>query len=166
MEIDFLERLLDAAGPSGFEVRPAHVWRKGAESFADRVGVDVSGNSVAELNPQGSPRVMLAGHIDEIGLQVTHIDEHGFLFVDEIGGWDAHPCTLPPPHTDRCVPQNNITANIATYGPLNYRTAARTLFLRPYLAHFCPVFSRFFAVFSVLTPGFQKVAPKDRGPVP
>ena len=52
------------------------------------------------------------------------------------------------------------------YGRLNYRTAARTLFLRPYLAHFCPVFSRFFAVFSVLTPGFQKVAPKDRGAVP
>ena len=52
------------------------------------------------------------------------------------------------------------------YRPLNYRRAARTLFLRPYLAHFCPVFSRFFAVFSVLKPGFQKVAPKDRGPVP
>ena len=52
------------------------------------------------------------------------------------------------------------------YGRLNYRTAARTLFLRPYLAHFCPVFSRFFAVFSVVTPGFQKVAPKDRGVVP
>ena len=56
--------------------------------------------------------------------------------------------------------------NKPRYGRLNYRTAARTLFLRPYLAHFCPVFSRFFAVFSVLTPGFQKVAPKDRGPVP
>ena len=52
------------------------------------------------------------------------------------------------------------------YGRLNHRTAARTLFDRPYLAHFCPVFSRFFAVFSVLTPGFQKVAPKDRGSVP
>ena len=51
----------------------------------------------------------------------------------------------------------------AEYGPLDYGAAARTLFLRPYLAHFCPVFSRFFAVFSVLTPGFQKVAPKDRG---
>ena len=89
MEIDFLERLLDAAGPSGFEVRPARVWREEAESFADRVSVDVHGNSVAELNHQGSPRVMLAGHIDEIGLQVTHIDENGFLFVDEIGGWDA-----------------------------------------------------------------------------
>ena len=48
MEIDFLERLLDAAGPSGFEVRPAQVWREEAESFADRVSVDVQGNSVAE----------------------------------------------------------------------------------------------------------------------
>ena len=56
--------------------------------------------------------------------------------------------------------------SVLWYGPLNYRTAARTLFLRPYLAHFCPVFSRFFAVFSVLTPGFQKVAPQDRGPAP
>ena len=52
------------------------------------------------------------------------------------------------------------------YGPLNYRTAARTLFLKPYLAHFCSFFRRFFAVLSVLTPGFQKVALEDRGPVP
>ena len=51
------------------------------------------------------------------------------------------------------------------YGHLNYRTAARTLFHRPYLAHFCSFFRRFFVVFSVLAPGFQKVAPKDRGPV-
>ena len=49
------------------------------------------------------------------------------------------------------------------YGPLDYRAAARTLFLRPYLAHFFPFFRHFFAVFSVLTPGFQNVAPKDRG---
>ena len=88
MKKDFLERLLDAAGPSGFEVRPARVWREEAEGFADQVSVDVSGNSVAEVNPAGTPRVMLAGHIDEIGLQITHIDEKGFLFVDEIGGWD------------------------------------------------------------------------------
>jgi endoglucanase len=89
MEIDFLERLLDAQGPSGFEVRPARVWRKEAETFADKVSVDVGGNSIAEINGKGKPRVMLAGHVDEIGLQVTHIDEKGFLFVDEIGGWDA-----------------------------------------------------------------------------
>ena len=89
MEIDFLERLLDAQGPSGFEVRPARVWRKEAETFADKVSVDVGGNSTAEINAKGKPRVMLAGHVDEIGLQVTHIDERGYLFVDEIGGWDA-----------------------------------------------------------------------------
>ena len=89
MNADFLEHLLDAPGPSGFEVRPARVWREQAESFADRVTVDVSGNSIAHLDGTGSaPRVMLAGHIDEIGLHVTHIDEKGFLFVDEIGGWD------------------------------------------------------------------------------
>ena len=53
---------------------------------------------------------------------------------------------------------------VSGVGPLNYRTAARTLFLRPYLAHFCSFFRRFFAVFSVLTPGIRRGAPKDPGP--
>ena len=88
MNTDFLARLLDAAGPSGFETRAARVWREEASTFADRVDVDVSGNSYAAVNPEGSPRVMLAGHIDEIGLQVTHIDDEGFLYIAEIGGWD------------------------------------------------------------------------------
>jgi len=87
-DISFLEKLLDAPGPSGFEVRPARVWREEAATFADDTRVDVSGNSYATVNPAGRPRVMLAGHIDEIGLQVTHVDEKGFLYVDEIGGWD------------------------------------------------------------------------------
>jgi len=52
------------------------------------VRVDVNGNSFATVNPGGSPRVMLAGHIDEIGLQITHIDAEGYLYVAEIGGWD------------------------------------------------------------------------------
>ncbi|MGD8871564.1 MAG: M42 family metallopeptidase [Gemmatimonadota bacterium] len=88
-DLTFLESLLDAAGPSGFEVRPARVWRAEAETFAAEVRVDVSGNSYATVNPGGTPRVMLAGHIDEIGLQITHIDEEGYLFVAEIGGWDT-----------------------------------------------------------------------------
>jgi putative aminopeptidase FrvX len=87
--IDFLRRLLDAPGPSGYEIAAARVWRDEAERVADRVDADVSGNSLATLNPGGSPRVMLAGHIDEIGLIVTHIDEEGFLYFDGIGGWDA-----------------------------------------------------------------------------
>ena len=88
MDVSFLESLLDAPGPSGFEVRAARVWRAEAEGFADEVHADAQGNSVAVLNPRGKPKVMLAGHIDEIGLQVTHIDENGFLYFDEIGGWD------------------------------------------------------------------------------
>ena len=87
-DISFLERLLDAAGPSGFEVRAARVWREDAETFADTVHTDVTGNSFAVVNPSGSPRVMLAGHIDEIGLQITHIDDDGFVYIAAIGGWD------------------------------------------------------------------------------
>ncbi len=85
----FLESLLDAPGPSGFEVLPARVWRAEAETFADSVTTDVSGNTLALVNPDGRPRVMMAGHIDEIGLQVTHIDEKGILYIAGIGGWDA-----------------------------------------------------------------------------
>jgi endoglucanase len=86
--IEFLERLLDTPGPSGFEAAAARVWREEAERFADSVEADVSGNSVAVLNEGGSPRVMLAGHIDEIGVMLTHIDEQGFLYFEGIGGWD------------------------------------------------------------------------------
>jgi len=87
-DISFLERLLDAAGPSGFEVRAARVWREEAQTFVDSVHTDVTGNSFAVVNPSGSPRVMLAGHIDEIGLQITHIDDDGFVYIAAIGGWD------------------------------------------------------------------------------
>jgi putative aminopeptidase FrvX len=86
---EFLEALLGEPGPSGFEVRPARVWREEANRYAERVWADVHGNSFAVLGEERRPRVMLAGHMDEIGLQVTHIDEKGFLFVDGIGGWDS-----------------------------------------------------------------------------
>jgi putative aminopeptidase FrvX len=87
--IRFLERLLDAPGPSGFESRPARIWREEAESFATDVRADVSGNSMAAVNPDGAPRVMLAGHVDEIGLMITHVDDEGFLYFAGIGGWDS-----------------------------------------------------------------------------
>jgi putative aminopeptidase FrvX len=85
---DFLKRLLDAPAPSGHEIRAARVWRAEAEKIADRVDADISGNSIAWLNEGGGPRVMLAGHIDEIGVMITHIDDDGFLYFEGIGGWD------------------------------------------------------------------------------
>ena len=85
--IAFLKRLLDTPGPSGFESAPAKIWRDEARAFAD-VASDVAGNSMATVNPGGSPTIMLAGHIDEIGLIITYIDDDGFLYIAGIGGWD------------------------------------------------------------------------------
>jgi putative aminopeptidase FrvX len=84
----FLKRLLDAPGPSGFEALPARLWREEAATFATVV-TDVAGNSVATVHPDGKPRVMLAGHLDEIGVMVVHVDDDGFVHFAPIGGWDT-----------------------------------------------------------------------------
>lgn len=91
--VDFLRRLLDAPGPSGFEEAPAKVWRDEAATFADEVSYDVIGNSFARVNgttsdPNAAP-VIFVGHIDEIGFIITHIDEEGYLWFAPIGGWDT-----------------------------------------------------------------------------
>ena len=83
----FLKRLLDTPGPSGFETAPARVWREEARTFAEVRG-DVAGNSMATVNPGGSPTIMLAGHIDEIGVIVNYIDDDGYIYIGPIGGWD------------------------------------------------------------------------------
>ena len=83
----FLKHLLDAPGPSGFEGRAAKVWRDHARGFAEVRG-DVMGNTIAVVNPEGSPTIMLAGHVDEIGLIVTYIDDQGYVYLGPIGGWD------------------------------------------------------------------------------
>ncbi len=86
--LTFLKTLLDTPGPSAFEAAPARVWRTEAERFAGSVRADVAGNSFATLNGDGRPRVMFAGHIDEIGIMVSHIDDEGYVSFDTIGGWD------------------------------------------------------------------------------
>ncbi len=95
-----LRDLLVARGPSGNETAPAAVWRAAAESFGAEVDTDVLGTPravVASSDPSaagarradgGSRRLLVMGHIDEIGLIVTHIDEQGYLWLGEIGGWD------------------------------------------------------------------------------
>ena len=86
---DLIDRLLDARGPSGYEVAASTTWRDEAKEFADETWGDVHGNSFAAINPGAEPRVMLAGHIDEIGLMINHIDDDGFLWVRNVGGWDT-----------------------------------------------------------------------------
>jgi putative aminopeptidase FrvX len=84
---EFFKRLLSTPGPSGYEAAAAEVWREEARGFADVRG-DRMGNSLATIGAGGGPRVMLAGHIDEIGVIVTHIDDGGRLRFTGIGGWD------------------------------------------------------------------------------
>lgn len=86
--VAFLKRLLDAPGPSGFETLAGRSWRAEAERFAERVTVDVAGNCIAEVNPGGSPTILIDGHIDEIGVIVQYIDDDGFVYISPIGGWD------------------------------------------------------------------------------
>ncbi|MBU6333475.1 MAG: M42 family metallopeptidase [Chloroflexi bacterium] len=85
--VAFLKQLLTAPGPSGDEIAAARVWRAEAGTFADEVRADVRGNSFAILHG-GAPRVLLAGHIDEIGVMVSYIDDDGFLCIVGVGGWD------------------------------------------------------------------------------
>lgn len=84
---EFLNHLLETASPSGFETEAVTVWRAQAETFADEVSTDSNGNCYARLRGDG-PRVMIEGHIDEIGLMITHIDDDGYLWFSGIGGWD------------------------------------------------------------------------------
>jgi putative aminopeptidase FrvX len=85
----FLEQLLTAAGPSGHETAPAEVWRKACAGFADEVGGDHVGSSFARVKGKAGGRTLaIVGHIDEIGVHVSHIDDHGYLRFGEVGGWD------------------------------------------------------------------------------
>jgi putative aminopeptidase FrvX len=83
-----LRSLLTATGPSGYETAPAEVWRAAAGAFAE-VTNDVMGSSWARVKGTGGgPTLAIVGHIDEIGLIVTHIDDKGFLRFTGVGGWD------------------------------------------------------------------------------
>ena len=84
-----LQTLLTAHGPSGYEADPAAAWRNAASSYSDDVRSDVMGSSVALVpGTADGPSLALVGHIDEIGLIVTHIEESGFLRFTGVGGWD------------------------------------------------------------------------------
>ena len=85
----FFRELVETPSPSGYEQPVQKSVRAWAERWADSVETDVHGNVIAAVNPTGSPRILLDGHCDQIGLMVQHIDEKGFLYVVPIGGWDT-----------------------------------------------------------------------------
>ena len=87
---DGLRSLLTAAGPSGYERAPAAAFAALGRKFTDDVVTDVMGSVAARVpgTQPGSPFLAIVGHIDEIGLIVTHIDDDGFISFTGVGGWD------------------------------------------------------------------------------
>lgn len=87
--LEFLKRLISAPSPSGFEQHVAQLYRDYAEAYADRITTDVHGNVTAAVNTGATMKIMLAGHMDEIGFIVHHISDEGLLYFSAIGGHDS-----------------------------------------------------------------------------
>src|SRR5271155_1524711 len=86
--LEFLSRLLNTASPSSEEARGQRVWLDYVAPFADKVETDTYGNALAVLNPEGSPKIMVEGHADEIAFQIQYIDDDGFIYFSGVGGHD------------------------------------------------------------------------------
>jgi endoglucanase len=87
--LEFLKEIVNTPSPSGYEERAAEVYRRYTSAFADKVTTDVHGNVSAILNPDASMKIMLAGHMDEIGFIIHYIGDDGMLYFSGIGGHDS-----------------------------------------------------------------------------
>ena len=92
---ELIKKLVETASPSGYEVPIRQVVREIVEPYADEIRVDQLGNLIARKGQraQNGLRIMLAAHIDEIGIMVTHVDPNGFARFIPIGG--VRPQTCP-----------------------------------------------------------------------
>ncbi|MCL2491659.1 MAG: M42 family metallopeptidase [Coriobacteriia bacterium] len=90
-DFNFLKELVEAPSPSGYEQPAAGIVRKRVEKVADEVHTDVLGSVTAKLKgtSEGAPSIMLAGHIDEVGMIVHYINDEGYLSIKPVGGIDA-----------------------------------------------------------------------------
>jgi tetrahedral aminopeptidase len=87
--VQFLKALVEAGGTSGYEGPVQALFRRQVEPLAESVTTDVMGNTTALLNGRGRPKLMFAGHADEIGFLVRYINDDGFIYFGAVGGWDA-----------------------------------------------------------------------------
>lgn len=87
---DFLEKLVNVYAPTGSEEPAQRVYKDYLKDIVEKTETDVMGNVSAILNADGNPKIMLAGHCDEVGFQIRYIDEKGFIYVSSLGGVDSH----------------------------------------------------------------------------
>jgi putative aminopeptidase FrvX len=87
---ELLERLLTAPGPSGQETQAAEVWRAAARGVGE-VSTDVLGSSWVRVpGTAGGRSLAVVGHVDEIGVVVTHVGDDGLAAIRPLGGFDPH----------------------------------------------------------------------------
>lgn len=84
----FFRQAIRTPSPSGYEEPIQALVREYVSAFADELRTDVHGNLIATLGDATGPRLMYAGHCDQIGMLVSYIDEEGFVYAHTIGGWD------------------------------------------------------------------------------
>jgi len=134
---EFLKQLSETPGVSGYEGPVREVVTREFEKYADEIRVDTMGSVIALRRGQGAEprrRIMLAGHMDEIGLMVKKIKD-GFLHVSQVGGIDSRilqgqevvvhgkrdlpgiigsrpPHVLPPEEREKIVPMEQIFVDV------------------------------------------------------
>ncbi len=84
--VEFLEKMCNAFGPPGHEIEVSRIVKDHVKNFSDEVFNDKTGSLIFKIGNSG-PKIMLAGHIDEIGFLVTGIDKQGYITFHQIGGW-------------------------------------------------------------------------------
>jgi putative aminopeptidase FrvX len=89
-----IQKLVETQGPSGYETQIRAVVRGEVEAFADDIQVDALGNLIVRKGQAGAKgnKIMLAAHIDEIGVMVTQVDADGFVRFTTLGGVRPHTC--------------------------------------------------------------------------
>src|SRR5512136_3044067 len=89
-----IQKLVETQGPSGYETQIRSVVRQEIEPYADSVQVDALGNLIVQKGKGGADgmKVMLAAHIDEIGVMVSQVDENGFVRFSTLGGVRPYTC--------------------------------------------------------------------------
>ena len=85
-EIELMQKLMDAFGPSGFEREINKLVKQEVKNFADEILTDRLGSVAFTLEGKG-PKILLTGHTDEVGFIVSSITDEGFLTFNQLGGW-------------------------------------------------------------------------------
>lgn len=86
--LELLQKAIQTPSPSGYEEQIQQLVSAYLKPHAESLRVDIHGNLIAAKNQDAAPRVMFAGHCDQIGMLVTYIDDGGFVYAQTIGGWD------------------------------------------------------------------------------